>query len=59
MSWEIKCIGKRRGKLLSGAVAVTAVFGLRIYQQGSDLAAVREPFAFLPPTETRLLRTPA
>lgn len=56
---ELKEYETIQSSMLDHFTAVTAVFGLRIYQQGSDLAAVREPFAFLPPTETRLLRTPA
>ena len=41
--------------MLDHMTAVAAAFGLRLYQQGSDLAVVREPFPFLPEGETRLL----
>ena len=37
-----------QASMLDHFLAATTVFGLRVYQMGSDLAAVREPFAFLP-----------
>ena len=48
-----------QSSMLDHFVAVTTVFGLRVYQQGSDAAAARETTAFLPESETRLLRTPS
>ncbi len=48
-----------QASMLDHFLAATTVFGLRVYQMGSDLAAVREPFAFLPEESTRLLRSPA
>ena len=56
---ELKEYETIQSSMLDHFAAVTAVFGLRIYQQGSDIAAVREPFPFLPENETRLLNTPA
>ncbi len=48
-----------QSSMLDHFVAVTSVFGLRLYQQVNDATPPRESFAFLPEGETRLLRTPS
>jgi len=42
--------------VLDHLVAVTSVFGLRIYQTGSDPGVARETSAYLPETDLHLLR---
>ncbi|MBL9121137.1 MAG: mechanosensitive ion channel family protein [Phycisphaerae bacterium] len=56
---ELKDYETLQSGMLDHFTAVAAVFGLRIYQQGSDLNVAREPFAFLSEDQTRLLSAAA
>jgi miniconductance mechanosensitive channel len=56
---ELKDYETVQSSMLDHFTAVAAAFGLRIYQQGSDLATIPESFPFLPENETRLLLGPA